>query len=142
VQSNSDLAVFVYGSLQPGGRNWARYCEGKVVAQQRACVKGKLFRLRDPFPAVVLDDKFWTQGWLLVLRDADTLRWFDELENFDAARSPEQNEYQRVRTECFAESNNETSALSLGEVWIYVMTPERIAAERGVEIASGIWLEP
>ena len=63
-------------------------------------------------------------------------------ENFAAARSPEQNDYQRVRTECFAESNNETSALSLGEVWIYVMTPERIAAERGVEIASGIWLEP
>jgi gamma-glutamylcyclotransferase (GGCT)/AIG2-like uncharacterized protein YtfP len=142
VKQETDLAVFVYGSLQPGGRNWARYCEGKVVAQQRARVRGKLYRLRDPFPAVLLDDNQWTHGWQLVLRDADALRWFDELENFVATRPPEQNEYQRVRTACFAETENDTGSTSLGEAWIYIMTPERIAAENGVEIPSGIWHEP
>ncbi len=143
MSQENDLAVFVYGSLQPGGRNWARYCEGKVVTQQPAQVRGKLYRLRDPYPAVVLDASKWVQGWRLVLRDADALRWFDELENFDAARPPGQNEYQRVRTECFAGAENGAApTTSLGEAWIYIMTPERIAAEGGLEIADGKWTEP
>jgi len=142
MQPEEDFVVFVYGSLQPGGRNWARYCEGKVVAQQRARVKGKLYRLRDPFPALVLDETQWAHGWRLVLRDADSLHGFDELENYVAGRSAEKNEYQRIRTACFAETNNGLAITSLGETWIYVMTPERIAIEGGVEIPTGIWTEP
>jgi len=138
----TDLAVFVYGSLQPGGRNWARYCEGNVVSQQRARVKGRLFRLRDSFPAVVLDNRFWTHGWRLVLRDVDALHGFDELENFDPARQPEQNEYQRVMAECFDETKNSPVEIPLGKIWVYVMAPERIATEGGEEIPTGHWTEP
>jgi gamma-glutamylcyclotransferase (GGCT)/AIG2-like uncharacterized protein YtfP len=143
VPQETDLVVFVYGSLQPGGRNWARFCAGKVVAQQPARVRGTLYRQRDGFPALTLDEQWWAHGWRLELRDPAALAGFDRLEDYSADRPPEKNDYQRVRTECFAlEDESGSAPLSLGPVWIYIMTAARLAEVGAVVLASEVWLEP
>ncbi len=41
------LRVFVYGTLKPGEVNYQKYCNGKVVEQERALTLGQLFALQD-----------------------------------------------------------------------------------------------
>jgi len=125
----NDLALFVYGSLQPGESYWTRYCEGRVVEQQRARVRGRLYRLSDGYlalrePAGLPQDP-WIRGWRLVLRDETALHNIDRLEEFDPAGPPEKNVYLRVRTACFADDGAE-KPMQLGEAWIYVMAPVQL----------------
>jgi len=69
----------------------------------------------------------WIPGWLLTLCDEAALRAIDGLEGFDPGRLPEQNEYQRVRMECFAEGAIANSPETLGNAWAYVMTAAQLA---------------
>jgi gamma-glutamylcyclotransferase (GGCT)/AIG2-like uncharacterized protein YtfP len=137
MKDDVDLAVFVYGSLVPGGSYWARFCEGKVVASQRARVRGRMYQQRDGYLALAIEGEGlrWIEGWRLVLRDETVLQNFDQLEGFESARPSAQNDYQRVRTACFAEDDSAAPA-SLGEVWVYVMTPAQLARAGAVEIFS------
>lgn len=137
MRDNVDLAVFVYGSLVPRGSNWARFCEGRVAESTPARVRGRAYQLHDGYLALATEgeDLRWIRGWRLVLRDDAVLQNFDRLEGFEAARSPEQNDYQRVRAACFADDDSAASA-SLGEAWVYVMTPAQLARAGAVEIFS------
>jgi gamma-glutamylcyclotransferase (GGCT)/AIG2-like uncharacterized protein YtfP len=98
----------------------------------------------------------WVHGWRLVLKDAEALRGLDEWEGYQEGRSYSENEYERVRVECFAEENlkdeirmaNEAGSKKrrglkhramLGEAWVYVMSLEKIAALGGVEVPGGEW---
>jgi gamma-glutamylcyclotransferase (GGCT)/AIG2-like uncharacterized protein YtfP len=130
-----DLHVFVYGSLMPGGSYWARYCAGKVTAQQRARVHGRIFCGHDGYLALTtaIDDLRWVPGWVLTLRDESVLRDFDQLEDFDAGRAPEQNDYQRVRVNYFADDDS-PAPTALGEAWAYVMTETQLARAGAMEI--------
>jgi len=42
VNPDMDLALFVYGSLQPGGEYWPRFCEGRVVEPAARVCPGSL----------------------------------------------------------------------------------------------------
>jgi gamma-glutamylcyclotransferase (GGCT)/AIG2-like uncharacterized protein YtfP len=141
-------AVFVYGTLQPEQRYWKKYCAGKVLRACPARVRGQLFDLKKVnYPALLLDASSaarwrakeetnpWVSGWLLVLRDAATLRDLDRLEDYDARRPSSKNEYTRVRVRCYA------GARRLNDAWTYVMAPEKIAALGGVALPSGVWNE-
>ncbi len=121
----------------PGGSYWARYCEGKVTAQQRARVRGRIFRGQDGYLALATDTEQprWIPGWVLTLRDEAALRDFDLLENFDAARPPAHNDYQRERIEYFADDDS-PAPTALGEAWVYVMTSAQLARAGADEILT------
>ena len=207
VKKGEELAVFVYGTLMPGGRAWAERCEGRVVGMRRARVRGRLFDLRlAGYPAVAWEMQNvecrmqnskcksgegaereaevrerglkhratagWVRGWRLALRDAGVLRGLDAGEGYvegrarstDSTSSPQassgraysENEYERVRVECFAEENSndeiritkeagknkkrgKKGSARLGGAWVYVMRAERIAELGGVEVPGGEW---
>ncbi|MGH9595098.1 MAG: gamma-glutamylcyclotransferase family protein, partial [Bryobacteraceae bacterium] len=130
-----DLALFVYGSLMPGARNWKRYCEGHVAELHQARLRGRLYKLSDGYLAMTLDENGpWVRGWLLLLRCEATLHNIDRLEEFDPARPPENNVYLRVRANCFADDNSPQPA-ELGEAWTYIMSPAQLAREGAVEVS-------
>jgi gamma-glutamylcyclotransferase (GGCT)/AIG2-like uncharacterized protein YtfP len=137
MEKDSSLAVFVYGSLVPGGSNWARFCEGRVADSKPVRVRGRVYQLRDGYLALAMEgeDLRWIRGWRLVLRNAAVLQNFDRLEGFEAARPSEQNDYQRVRAACFTDDDSAAPA-ALGEAWVYVMTPAQLARAGAVEIFS------
>lgn len=136
MKTEMDLALFVYGSLIPGGAYWKRYCEQYVVEQQPAQVRGRLYQLSDGYlalgePAGQLDDP-WVRGWRLVLRNTEALTNIDRLEDFAEGRPLEENAYLRVRVSCFGKDG----ATALGQAWIYTMTPTRLAFEGAVAVAQ------
>ena len=125
----------MYGSLVPGGSYWARYCEGKVATQARARVLGRIYQTRDGYLALAFASggTRWIGGWRLVLRDEAALMDIDRLEGYEAAHAPEQNEYERVRVECFADDE---PVAPMGSAWVYIMTPAQLARAGAVEIFS------
>ncbi len=167
MENEDDLAVFVYGTLMPGGSAWAERCEGRVVEMRRARVRGRLYALNAGYPAVdderqtrgiaAATDLGWVQGWRLVLRDAGVLAGLDKWEGYLEGRAYSDNEYNRTRVVCYKEDDTEVvppeekSGLAgarpsnrqepevIGEAWIYVMARERIAAMAGVELKDGVW---
>ncbi len=163
MKAEEPLTVFVYGTLKPGGRFWEKYCAGRVVESKRARVRGRLFHLRKAgYPAMAEDTTHdprdqtaagWVRGWWLVLKSETALRGLDELEGYRPGREPQENEYQRVRRECFAEIEDSKlkiqhqpdpesqSGPSLGEAWVYVMTPDWITRLSGALVKDGEWDE-
>jgi gamma-glutamylcyclotransferase (GGCT)/AIG2-like uncharacterized protein YtfP len=135
MKPDMDLALFVYGSLMPGGRHWKRYCEHRVAELQPAQVRGRLYKLSDGYlalgePAGQAEDP-WVRGWRLVLHSVGVLHSIDRLEDFAEGRASEENAYLRTRVACFAEDGQTV----LGEAWVYTMTPTRLAFEGAVEAA-------
>ena len=177
MRKGEDLAVFVYGTLMPGERSWAEHCEGRVVEMKRARVRGRLYDLKAAgYPAMAMEEgnsKFkiedskmmgeagdgWVKGWWLRLKDEAALRGLDAWEGYEAGRLYSENEYERVRVECWGEENlkdevrmmnkngkgfttksaEKGGGESLGEAWVYVMGVEKIAALEGVEVPGGEW---
>lgn len=131
-----DLRVFVYGTLKPGGHYWPRYAEGKVAAHQPARVRGLLYHLRPGYPGLV-EGKGWAQGILLTLKDEAALHGMDELEGYAPGRPEAENDYQRRRVECWDEAGR-----SLGEVWVYLMLPDKIHELGGVPVEGETWNDP
>ncbi|MGF1448906.1 MAG: gamma-glutamylcyclotransferase [Opitutales bacterium] len=139
------LRVFVYGTLQPDGHYWDAYCEGKVTAWTPAAdlrpqlawparVRGMLYALDPGYPALVAGES-WAHGCVLCLRDADGLRGFDALEDYDPFRSPALNEYNRHAVTAFSSEG----PTSYGLVWTYVMQPETAQKLGGVRLPGGRW---
>ncbi|MFO8027172.1 MAG: gamma-glutamylcyclotransferase family protein [Opitutales bacterium] len=52
----SELSVFVYGTLKPGGRYWPEFCEGKVGEPIPAKIRGALYDLHVGYPGLWLGE--------------------------------------------------------------------------------------
>ncbi|QYY36777.1 gamma-glutamylcyclotransferase family protein [Ruficoccus sp. ZRK36] len=136
-QSNpAGLRVFVYGTLKPGGFYWGRYAEGKVAAHQPARVRGLLYDLSPGYPGL-LEGEGWAQGVLLTLQDEAALQGFDELEGYVEGRPEAENEYQRRSVECW-----DLDGDSLGQVWVYLMLPEKMREMGGIRLKTESWDGP
>jgi gamma-glutamylcyclotransferase (GGCT)/AIG2-like uncharacterized protein YtfP len=127
------LKVFVYGTLKPGECNYQRYCAGFVVGAQPAVARGLLFALPVGYPAMTPGEGS-VHGVLLSFANPAILRHLDELENYAPHLPDSQNEYDRQQIEVF-----NPALQSLGLVWAYLMTPERVRRIGGVPIPAGVW---
>lgn len=127
------IKVFVYGTLKPGEINYQRYCEGKVVEEQRAIACGQLYNLPLGYPAMTLGET-QVHGFLLTFADAVILSTLDELEDYDPNRRPDENEYNRQQVEIY-----DLAGKTLGLAWAYFMTLEQVQQLQGVLIPSGWW---
>lgn len=131
--NSSPLRVFVYGTLKPGEENYPRYCEGAVSTCLEAIALGTLYDLPLGYPALTPGDQP-VQGYLLTFTDPDRLSMLDELEGYEAGRSPAQNDYQRDWLEVWDRQGG-----SLGRVWVYRMSLEQVRALGGTLLESGRW---
>lgn len=127
------LKVFVYGTLKPGEANYQRYCAGTVVEEQNAIAFGQLYDLPLGYPAMTPGESP-VQGFLLTFADPSVLTTLDELEDYNPHRLPQENEYERQQIETYNPSGQ-----SLGQAWVYFMTPERVQRLGGVLLRSGCW---
>lgn len=132
---NSDLKVFVYGTLKPGGHYWPEFCEGKLAAAPVAAkIHGELYDLHVGYPGLLLKGDKWVKGYLMEMAtEADFLR-LDYLEGYVPGRPEAENEYNRLRVACFSPEGE-----PLGEVWAYEMTVATMARHRGTLIENGDW---
>ena len=130
----TDLRVFVYGTLKPGGLYWPRFCEGRVCAVREARVRGCLFDLDLGYPALRLGGSEWVRGVVLDLAGPEVLRGIDRLEGFEPGRDEDRNEYTRRRAEAFDPGGG-----ALGPVWTYEMAADKIEAAGGRRIPDGVW---
>jgi gamma-glutamylcyclotransferase (GGCT)/AIG2-like uncharacterized protein YtfP len=127
-------AVFVYGTLKPGGHNWPRFCEGKVSEERPAKIRGELYDLHVGYPGMLLRGQDWVRGYVLTLpADSDFLE-LDRLEGFVPGRAESKNEYNRLRVPCFS-----VAGVSLGEVWAYEMTVATMRRYVSTRIEDGNW---
>lgn len=127
------IKVFVYGTLKPGEVNYAAYCHRGAIAAKPAFVRGWLYDLPLGYPAMILGEgRVW--GTLLELEGDRILARLDTLEDFDAMRSPLENEYQRCEVEVYHPSGE-----SLGRAWVYTMNPDKIQSLQGIFLPSGSW---
>lgn len=76
------INLFVYGTLQPGERNY-RVCEAYVVARQPAIVRGSLYQLPFGYPALTLEGTRSIQGVLFSFSDPQALAVLDQFEQHD-----------------------------------------------------------
>lgn len=132
------MFVFVYGTLKPGGRYHQRFCHDRCLATEPAKVKGTLYDLALDYPAMGADMLPETEGWvygtLLTFESSQVLIELDRLEGYQLNESPEVNEYQRIRCDCFT-----LSGAFIARVWTYVMEDEQLARYAYRVIPSGTW---
>ncbi|MCA1992203.1 MAG: gamma-glutamylcyclotransferase [Coleofasciculus sp. S288] len=132
-QTLNRLNVFVYGTLKPGEVNYKRYCEGKVIEEQRAIAYGQLFDLPLGYPAMTSGERP-VQGCLLTFADPSILSSLDELEDYDPQRAIAENEYYREQIEIY-----NLAGQTLGIAWVYLMAFEQVQRWEGILIPSGLW---
>jgi len=130
-----DQSVFVYGTLKPGGHYWNQFCEGKVSVALPARISGQLYDLQVGYPGVFLRGEGWVQGYVLSFSNSVDFEQLDVLEGFVQGRPIEQNEYLRVRLDCFSTESDER----LGEVWAYEMTESTFRRYKAMRIEDGNW---
>ena len=129
----NNLRIFVYGTLKPGESNYQRLCVGKVLEEEKAIAFGQLFDLPLGYPGMTVGESP-IQGFVLTFADTAILSILDELEDYDPNRSETDNEYNRQLIETF-----DLSGKSLGLVWVYLMSLERVQRLGGVMLSSGCW---
>jgi len=138
-------AVFVYGTLKRGERNFQISERAGWVRSVKAWLEGyQLFhiprreRLPYTYPAVVQGQgRVWGEvQWFADLEAA--LRVLDVLED-------EGNEYLRISVQAHLGSTLESHGLERPlslEVWTYVYPhPDAILQARGIPVLDGVWLE-
>jgi gamma-glutamylcyclotransferase (GGCT)/AIG2-like uncharacterized protein YtfP len=133
INLSEQLQVFVYGTLKPSEINYKRYCADRVVAAERAFVFGRLFALPVGYPAMTLGEGR-VQGYLLSFSDLAVLTLLDDLEDYLPNRHKSENLYNRVSLEVYQPDSN-----SLGQAWVYVMSPERVYQMGGIIQVDGWW---
>ncbi|MCU1625720.1 MAG: hypothetical protein JWP64_669 [Pseudonocardia sp.] len=110
--------LFVYGSLQPGGRAWGRLAPALAGEPHRATLPGTLLDTGFGYPAMLREPGPGVPGWMIPVRDPAAL-----LPELDAYEGPQ---YVRVRV----------VMPETGEVcWAYVWT----AGVAGFRPVSGGW---
>ncbi len=129
----NNLKIFVYGTLKPGESNYQRLCVGKVVVEEKAIAYGQLFDLTLGYPGMTVGENP-IQGFVLTFADGAILSILDQLEDYEPNRSETENEYNRQLIEVYNRSGE-----SLGLVWVYLMSLERVQQLGGVMINSGCW---
>ena len=139
----TDLSVFVYGTLKPGGHYWPEFCEGKVGEPVPAKIRGELYDLHVGYPGLrcsglsgdcALPGEGWVQGCILTFKtEADFLR-LDYLEGYEPDRPYSENEYIRLKAPCFTPEGE-----PLGEIWTYEMTDATMERCKGSLIPDGNW---
>lgn len=157
----SDLTVFVYGTLKPGGCYWPEFCKGRVGVPIPAKIRGELYDLHLGYPGLRLEanhasrsatdgdhsvnsssvsrhsklqETGWVYGCLLDFRSEQDLIRLDELEGFSSGRLYSENEYVRIKVPAY-----DLKGLALGEAWTYVITETRLAQCKGSLIPEGEW---
>ena len=130
----TDQSVFVYGTLKPGGHYWPEFCEGKVSAVMPAKIRGELYDLHVGYPGVFMRGEAWVQGTVLTFPRKHDFEQLDVLEGFEPGRAVDENEYLRLRVDCF-----DPDGEPLGKVWAYEMTEATFRRFAGTRIADGKW---
>lgn len=130
----SDLTVFVYGTLKPGGHYWPEFCEGKVEEPVPAKIHGKLYDLHVGYPGLLLRGESWVQGHLLTFKTEEDFLRLDYLEGYKLDRPYSKNEYIRLKVPAYS-----TGGEPLGEVWAYEMTEATMERHKGTRIPDGNW---
>jgi len=128
------LIVFVYGTLKPGGHYWPEFCEGQVLSQKAAKIRGELYDLHVGYPGLLLRGNGWVHGYLLEFGSKQDLDRLDYLEGYLPNRPESQNEYNRLKVTCFNPNGQE-----LGEFWAYEMTTATAERLQGTLVESGNW---
>lgn len=142
----SELSVFVYGTLKPGGRYHQRYCCRALARSLPAVVKGCLYDFPQWGYPAMMPGEDWVKGYLLVFRDTtavcgDVLRRLDTLEgvtvNANIHETAHDDNYQRCRQWVFTLDHQ-----PLQKAWIYQMKRDQIHQFGGVYLPSGDWPIP
>ena len=123
-------AVFVYGTLMPGGTNHTCIAD-LVETAEPAELTADLYDL-GPYPAVI-EGSGRTQGWLLRLQDMpEALRRMDQLEDYYGPDHPD-NEYERKRVSvCTAQGE-------IREAYCYYYARVGELRSSAVPLPGGIW---
>jgi gamma-glutamylcyclotransferase (GGCT)/AIG2-like uncharacterized protein YtfP len=132
--SLSDLSVFVYGTLKPGGRYWPAFCAGKVDEPVPAKIRGELYDLHVGYPGLLLQGDSWVSGYILNFKTAEDLARLDGLEGYHSERSYAENEYIRLKLPAYSVSGE-----PLGKVWAYEITKPMLHRCQGTLIPDGNW---
>ncbi|MBE9099762.1 gamma-glutamylcyclotransferase family protein [Vacuolonema iberomarrocanum] len=130
------IRVFVYGTLKPGEINYRLLCEGKINRAIPAIAHGNLYALPAGYPAVT-PGTGEVHGYVLEFGSLALLAELDALEDYEPQRPAEANDYNRIKIEVMDENRQ-----SLGLVWFYQMSSERVEAMGGIQIKDGIWRSP
>ncbi len=132
------LNVFVYGTLKPKEANYEAYCQGKVISAIKAYTWGEIYHLkRLGYPAMTQGNNK-VHGYLLTLKDINTLNHLDHLEDYQEQRNPSENEYNRQLIQVYNLLTHE----SLGQAWVYLMELSKIKLYQGEYLSSGEWFLP
>jgi len=125
-----DLALFVYGSLQPGGEYWPRFVKDGSSSSSAVC-PGHYINARGYLATPNSKTRIRTSKarpgsrlgcWLPKTKTLYiTLMGF---EGYDPAR-PAENTITRVRIDCFDDDDSATPHYR--PVWIYTMNPAQLA---------------
>ncbi|MFQ4139566.1 gamma-glutamylcyclotransferase [Nodosilinea sp. PGN35] len=126
--------LFVYGTLKPGERAFARLCEPFAIAAQAAQTRGRLYHLPLGYPAMTLE-LGWVRGVLLTFPSAQSLTAIDAFEEY-YPDCPETSEYQRRLHPVY-----DLDQLCLGLAWAYTMDLDRVHRLRGRWLPQGHWAE-
>lgn len=137
------MNLFVYGTLQPGERNY-RVCEAYVCASRPAIVQGSLYHLPFGYPALTLDGNRSIQGSLLSLTDPTVLVILDQFEQHDPIALQQlvpdypatALQYQR---RAIPVMNLEQQAIEIA--WAYLMTVDQVGRLGGVVYRVDHWQE-
>jgi gamma-glutamylcyclotransferase (GGCT)/AIG2-like uncharacterized protein YtfP len=131
---DTDIHVFVYGTLKPGEANFDRYCRDKVTIGHRAYIDGDLYHLPTCGYPGATHGTNKIQGFVLSFKDPAILIDLDELEDYDRQRQPAENDYTRE----LVTTHTPDRILQLS-AWAYFMTPQQIYQLNGILIPDGWW---
>jgi gamma-glutamylcyclotransferase (GGCT)/AIG2-like uncharacterized protein YtfP len=131
---NQSFKVFAYGTLKPGGHYWPEFCEGKVISQHSAKIRGQLYDLHVGYPGLLLRKDGWVHGYILEFGKNRDLDCLDYLEGYAPNRPESQNEYNRLTVTCY-----DLNEKALGVAWTYEMTAATFAKHQVTRIKSGNW---
>jgi gamma-glutamylcyclotransferase (GGCT)/AIG2-like uncharacterized protein YtfP len=135
------LPFFVYGTLKPGGSNYARYLAGRTAQEVPACLAGAALFSPGPFPFLTQEPDLLLPGdrvegtlvGVLPAQYAAALSLLDKLEGYRPGASD--NLYERCVTQV-------ESADGPRRAWVYVAAPKAlrlIRAGRMRRILGGVW---
>ena len=125
--------IFVYGTLKPGEVNYSYFCAAQVIEATRVYTRGRLYHLPIGYPAMSSGTSR-VDGFLLVLANHDSLAILDRLEDYHPDKPPQDNEYNRRKTQIYRLSGE-----PFGEAWGYFMVQKKIQQLGGVWLPSGWW---
>lgn len=125
--------IFVYGTLMSGFENHEIYLAKNIKSIQKAKIKGRLFHLRQGYPAVI-DGPGCVRGeYVTVNNISSVLEQLDELEDYYGPGK--NNEYERVSRDIMLISGKTVR----GYVYIYPVHLLTELNRMGRELPAGDW---